>query len=387
MGENAKRSSFLVFGAPAIGPEEADAARDVIMSGWIGTGPKSKLFEDRFGAYIGREHAVAVNSCTAALFLSLHALKLGPGDEVITTPLTFAATANVIEHVGARPVFVDVDAVTGLIDPGAVRNAVTRRTRAVLPVHLYGRPCAMDELTAICEQRGLALIEDCAHAIETEWRGRHAGTFGKAGCYSFYVTKNLTTVEGGMLLTDDASFAARVKRLALHGMSADAWARYSDKGYNHYQVVEPGYKFNMTDLQAAIGMVQLEKLGAMFAKRQALWRCYDERLRDLPLILPPPPELGTVHARHLYAVLVDEARCGVSRDRMISELHARNIGSGVHFVGQHLQPYYRDKYRLRPEQFPQATRHSLQTLSLPLSARVSERDVDDVVDAVRDVIR
>src|SRR3954469_2004892 len=331
----ARRSSFLVFGAPAVGTEEADAVRDVILGGWMGTGPRTKLFEDRFRAYVGREHAVAVNSCTAALFLSLHALDLQPGDEVITTPLTFAASANVIEHVGARPVFVDVDPATGLIDPDRVRAAVTRRTRVLLPVHLYGRACAMPALVEICERHGLTLIEDCAHAIETTCDARRAGTFGKVGCYSFYVTKNLTTVEGGMLLTDDGDFAARLKRLALHGMSADAWARFSDQGYRHYQVVEPGYKFNMTDMQAAIGLVQLDKVPAMFARREALWRYYDEKLRDLPLGLPAPVEDGSVHARHLYTVLVDEARCGVTRDRLMAELHQRNIGTGVHYIGLH----------------------------------------------------
>lgn len=375
----AKRSSFLVFGSPAVGEEEIAAVRDVMLSGWMGTGPKSKQFEEEFRAYVGREHAVAVNSCTAALFLSLHALALSPEDEVITTPLTFAATANVIEHVGARPVFVDVDPKTGLIDPERVAAAITKRTRAVLPVHLYGRACEMDDILALCQKHGLALVEDCAHAIETTHHGRRAGTYGNVSCYSFYVTKNLTTVEGGMLLTDDAELAKRLKRLALHGMTADAWSRFSDQGYKHYQVVEPGYKFNMTDMQAAMGLVQMKKLGGMLERREVLWRYYDEKLRSLPFELPPPTEPGSVHARHLYTILVDPARAGISRDKMLTELNARNIGSGVHYMGQHLQPYYRDKYGLTPEQFPHATRHSLQTLSLPLSAKLGESDLDDVV--------
>jgi dTDP-4-amino-4,6-dideoxygalactose transaminase len=378
----AKRPSFLVFGSPAIGEDEINAVRDVMLSGWMGTGPKSKQFEEEFRAYVGREHAVAVNSCTAALFLSLHALALSPEDEVITTPLTFAATANVIEHVGARPVFVDVDPTTGLIDPERVKAAITPRTRALLPVHLYGRACEMDALKALCDEHGLALVEDCAHAIETTYRGRRTGTFGNVSCYSFYVTKNLTTVEGGMLLTDDAELAKRLKRLALHGMSADAWSRFSDEGYKHYQVVEPGYKFNMTDMQAVMGLVQMKKLGSMLERREELWRYYDAKLASLPVVLPPPAEPGSVHARHLYTILVDPKRAGITRDKMLTELNARNIGSGVHYMGQHLQPYYRDKYRLTPEHFPEATRHSLQTLSLPLSAKLTESDLDDVVAAL-----
>lgn len=381
-----KRAAYLVFGAPAVGVDEAEAMREVVLSGWMGTGPKTKLFEERFGAYVGRRYAVGVNSCTAALFLSLHALDLKPGDEVITTPLTFAATVNVIEHVGARPVFVDVLPDTGLIDPDALRAAVTPRTRAVLPVHLYGRACAMSDISALCERHGLALVEDCAHAIESTYRGRRAGTFGKAACYSFYVTKNITTVEGGMLLTDDAEFAARVKRLALHGMSADAWARFSDKGYKHYQVVEPGFKFNMTDMQSAMGLVQFDKIESFLERREVLWKRYQQALAELPLVLPPLPEPDSVHARHLFTVLADPERCGMTRDELVSALHDRNIGTGVHYVGQHLQPYYREKYRLRPEDFPNATRHSLQTLSLPLSPKVTDRDVDDVVSALKDAL-
>jgi dTDP-4-amino-4,6-dideoxygalactose transaminase len=380
-----KRDSFLVFGSPSVGAEEADAVRDVILSGWMGTGPKAALFEEQFKAYVGRAHAVSVSSCTAAMFLGLHALNLNPGDEILTTPLTFAATVNVIEHVGARPVFVDVEPGTGLMDVAHIAAAITPQTRAILPVHLYGRACDMTGLASIADAHGIPVIEDCAHSIETTWNRRNVGTFGRLACYSFHATKNLTTVEGGMLLTDDGDLAARLKRLAFHGLSADTWTRFRDRGRGHYEVLEPGYKANMTDTQAAMGLVQLSKLEAMLARRDALWQRYDARLRDLPLVLPPPVAPGSRHARHLYTVLVDPARTALSRDRVLEELHARNIGAGVHFVGQHLQPYYRDRYGLRPDDFPEATRHSERTLSLPLSARLTEADVDDVVSALTDI--
>jgi len=262
---------FLVFGAPAIGDEEIAEVVSSLKSGWLGTGPKVARFEADFAAYERAPHAVAVSSCTAALHLSMLGLGLEPGDEVVTTALTFAATINAIIHAGATPVLADVDPVSMNIDPYAVRRAITPRTRAVLPVHFAGRACAMDELLAICAEHGLALIEDCAHAIETEYHGRHAGTFGSFGCFSFYVTKNVVTGEGGMVLAAREEDAARIKVLALHGMSKDAWKRFSDEGYRHYYVTECGYKYNMTDIQAALGIHQLARIEVNWARRRHIW--------------------------------------------------------------------------------------------------------------------
>ena len=262
------RDDFLVFGAPAIGDEEIAEVVASLRSGWLGTGPKVARFEADFAAYEDAPHAVAVSSCTAALHLSMLALEVQPGDEVITTALTFAATVNAIIHAGATPVLVDVDPATMNLDPAAAAADVGERTRAILPVHFAGRPCDMDALAKLRDDRGLALIEDCAHAIETEYHGRHAGTFGDFGCFSFYVTKNVVTGEGGMVLARREEDAARIKVLALHGMSKDAWKRFSDEGYRHYYVTECGYKYNMTDLQAALGIHQLARVERNWERRR-----------------------------------------------------------------------------------------------------------------------
>lgn len=377
---------FLVFGAPLI--DEADIAEvvDSLRSGWLGTGPKVSRFEADFAAYEGARHAVAVSSCTAALHLSMLALGLRAGDEVITTALTFAATVNAIIHAGATPVLVDVDPRTMNLDPAAAAAAVGARTRALLPVHFAGRPCAMDEIVTLCEVRGLSLIEDCAHAIETEYHGRHAGTFGDFGCFSFYVTKNVVTGEGGMVLARGEQDAARIKVLALHGLSKDAWKRFSDEGYRHYFVSECGYKYNMTDLQAALGIHQLSRVEVNWLRRRAIWDRYQEELSGLGLGLPAELEADTRHALHLYTVLVDEERCGVSRDDFLEAMTTQGIGVGVHYVAIPEHPYYRERFGWRCEDYPEACRIGRQTVSLPLSPALSDADVDDVVRAVRRVL-
>jgi len=381
------RDTFLVFGAPAIEEAEIDEVVASLRSGWLGTGPKVARFEADFAAYACVPHAVAVSSCTAALHLSMLALGLQPGDEVITTALTFAATVNAIIHVGATPVLADIDAETMNIDPSAVRAAATARTKAVLPVHFAGRPCAMDELLALCDERGLALIEDCAHAIETEYHGRHAGTFGSFGCFSFYVTKNVVTGEGGMVLARREEDAARIKVLALHGMSKDAWKRFSDEGYRHYYVTECGYKYNMTDIQAALGIHQLARVEANWQRREAVWARYQRELAGLGLGLPAEPEPGTRHAYHLYTVMVDKERCGIARDDLLDAMTAENIGVGVHYLSIPEHPFYRERYGWRPEEYPEALLVGRQTVSLPLSPALSDVDVSDVVRAVRRSLR
>ena len=381
------RKDFLVFGSPRI--EEAEIAEVVatLRSGWIGTGPKVKKFEEQVRAYKGVEHAIAVASCTAALHLSMVALDLKPGDEVITTPMTFCATLNAIIHAGGRPVLADCDRTTLNIDPKELARKITKKTRAILPVHFAGRPCEMDELMDVAGKHKLSVIEDCAHAIETEYRGKKAGTFGSFGALSFYVTKNITTAEGGMVLTNDAELADKIKILALHGMSKDAWKRFSDKGYKHYEVLHPGFKYNMTDMQAALGIHQMPRIDEYWNRRQEIWRRYDEAFAGLPFITPAPPAPNTRHGYHLYTILVDPERSGKTRDQVLEELTARNIGTGVHYLALHLQPYYRQLLGHKPGDFPNSEFIGDRTLSLPLSAKLTDEDVADVIDAVRAVLR
>src|SRR6516164_6325716 len=315
---------FLIFGAPLICEEEEHEILNSLRTGWLGTGPKVAQFEREFREYKGAPYAVAVNSCTAALHLSLLVAGIGPGDEVITTALTFCATVNTIIHAGAKPVLVDVDPATLNIDPEAVAAKITGRTKAIVPVHFAGRACDMDALVTIAQRHGLTIIEDCAHAVETTYKGKQAGTFGSFGCFSFYVTKNLTTGEGGMILTADEAHADRIKILALHGMSKDAWQRFSDEGYKHYYVVECGYKYNMMDIQAAIGIHQLRRIQKNWERRREIWATYQSELSDLPLILPAPPDEETRHAYHLYTVLVDPQRAGLTRDQFITDVTAEN---------------------------------------------------------------
>jgi dTDP-4-amino-4,6-dideoxygalactose transaminase len=318
--------------------------------------------------------------------LSLLAAGVGPGDEVVTTALTFCATVNAIIHAGALPVLVDVDPVTFNLDVRDLEARLTSRTKAILPVHFAGRPCDMSALVRIAETRGIALIEDCAHAIETLYNGQHAGTFGTFGCFSFYVTKNVTTGEGGMILTADEQKADRLKTLALHGMSKDAWRRFSDAGYTHYYVTECGYKYNMMDIQAAIGLHQLRRVAKNWERRQEIWTRYNQELSGLPLVLPPPPAPGTRHAYHLYTVLVDPSRSAVTRDDFLSAMTGEHIGVGVHYQSIPVHPYYQARFQWRPEDYPHSFRIGQQTVSLPLSAKLRDDDVSDVIRAVRKVL-
>lgn len=381
------REDFLVFGAPAIEDAEIQEVIASMKSGWLGTGPKVARFEDDFGAYKEREHAVAVSSCTAALHLSVLGAGVSPGDEVITTAMTFAATVNSIIHAGATPVLADVDPGTMNIDPEQIEARITPRTRAIIPVHFAGRPCDMEAICGITARHDLSIIEDCAHAIETEYRGEKAGTFGDFGCFSFYVTKNVVTGEGGMVLARSEADAARIKVLALHGMSKDAWRRFGDEGYKHYQVVEAGFKYNMMDLQAAIGIHQLQRVETYWIRRREIWDRYNQAFADLPISLPVDPAPDTRHAYHLYTIQVDEARTGISRDSFLNAMTAHNIGIGVHYLSIPEHPYYQQRYGWKPEDYPNAMRIGRQTVSLPLSAKLTEEDVEDVIEAVRRVLQ
>jgi dTDP-4-amino-4,6-dideoxygalactose transaminase len=377
---------FLIFGAPLICDEEEREILSSLRSGWLGTGPKVAQLEREFRDYKEAPYAVAVNSCTAALHLSMLAAGIGPGDEVITTALTFCATVNTIIHAGARPVLADVDPATFNIDPQDVAAKITSRTKAIVPVHFAGRACDMDALAAIAQQHGLMIIEDCAHALETTYKGRRAGTFGTFGCFSFYVNKNMTTGEGGMILTTVEKHSDRLKILALHGMSKDAWRRFSDDGYKHYYVVECGYKYNMMDIQAAIGIHQLRRIEKNWERRQEIWATYQNEFAGLPVSLPAQPDDGTRHAYHLYTVLIDPERTNLTRDQFIAYMTTENVGVGVHYQSIPVHPYYQERFGWRPEDNPHSFRIGQQTVSLPLSPKLTDRDVADVVRAVYKVL-
>lgn len=377
---------FLVFGSPALEEPEFEEVIATLRSGWLGTGPKTARFESAMAHYKDSDHAIAVNSCTAALHLSLLAANIGPGDEVITTPMTFCATVNAIIHSGALPVLADIDPVSMNINPEELEAKITDRTRAIVPVHFAGRPCSMDRICHVAEKHNLKIIEDCAHAIETEYHGRKAGTFGDFGCLSFYVTKNIVTGEGGMVLCKNQHDAARIKTLGLHGMSKDAWSRFSDSGYKHYFVTDAGFKYNMTDMQASIGIHQLERIESYWKKREAVWQRYNQAFSGLPVTTPSPPEPDTRHAYHLYTLIIDEQRTGIHRDAFLDAMTANNIGVGVHYMGVPEHPFYQEKFGWRPEDYPNATRIGRSTISLPISARLTDDDVHDVITAVTRIL-
>jgi dTDP-4-amino-4,6-dideoxygalactose transaminase len=380
------RESYLVFGSPQLLEPELEEVVATLRSAWIGTGPRVASFEHAFAAYVGSHHAVAVHSCTAALHLAMVTLGLREGDEVIVPALTFAATANAVIHAGGTPILADVDRDTMCLRADEVARKATERTRAVIPVHFAGRPCDMGPLLEVARTRDFEVIEDCAHAIETLYDGRHAGTLGDLGAFSFYVTKNVVTGEGGMLVTPDGARAGHIKTLALHGLSSDAWKRFSDEGFKHYEVVEPGFKYNMMDLQAALGLHQLARVEENLVRREEIWQRYDEAFSDLPAFVPPRPAPGTRHARHLYTLLVDVDRLTVGRDELLTALHRQNIGTGVHYRALHLHLYYRDTFGYARGDFPSAEWISDRTVSLPLSPKLTDEDVEDVVFAVRNTL-
>ena len=381
------RKEFLTFGKPNIGEEEIAEVVDTLRSGWIGTGPKVGIFEDAFKQYIGADFAIAVSSCTAALHLAMLVSGVEEGDEVITSPMTFCATANAIVHTGAKPVFVDVDRNTMNLNPQLLEDAITPQTKAIVPVHFAGRPCDMDAINEISTKHNLVVIEDAAHALESSIGTRKIGTLSDATCFSFYVTKSLVTAEGGMITTNNEEWVDSLKMYALHGMDRDAWKRYSDQGFKHYSVEFPGFKYNMTDIQASIGLHQIKRVESHLKARIEQWKVYDEAFAELTFTKPCIPKFEDTHARHLYTILIDEKRDGMSRDQFQSTLHSLNIGTGIHYTAVHLHPYYAKKWGYRRGDFPEAEYISDRTLSLPLGGHLNLGGLSDVVEAVLDISR
>jgi len=379
------RNDFLVFGSPKIEQPEIDEVVECLKSGWIGTGPRVHKFENDFCDYIGSKYALALNSCTAALHLSMLVSGVSLGDEVITTPMTFAATSNAILHTGAKPIFVDIEKDSMNIDPNLIENAITPKTKAILPVHFAGRPCKMDHIMEIAQKNNLLVIEDAAHAIEAEYKDKKIGNIGDMTCFSFYVTKNLVTGEGGMITTNNEEWSQKIKVFGLHGMSKDAWKRFGDESYKHYQVVAPGFKYNMMDIQASLGIHQLERIGKNFERRKEIWNIYNKAFEDLPFDIPFE-EKDTVHARHLYTLLLDIEKLKTSRDEFMSALRRENIGTGVHYISLHLQTYYKETFGFKKDDFPNSAYISERTVSIPFSAKLTEKDVQDVIDAIAKVI-
>jgi dTDP-4-amino-4,6-dideoxygalactose transaminase len=379
------RQEFLLFSPPAVGQEEIDEVVDTLRSGWITTGPKTHRFETAFRDRVEAPSALALNSCTAGLHLGLLALGVRPGDEVITTPMTFCACANVIEHIGATPRLVDVEPDTLNLDPLAVEAALTPRTRAIMPVHYAGHPADLDPIYDIACHRGLGVIEDAAHALPARYKGRPIGSGKNPVSFSFYATKNLTTGEGGML-TGAPELLARARTLGLHGMSRDAWKRYGPGGSWFYQVGEPGFKYNMTDIQAAMGLAQLRKLNRFQQRRREVVEFYNGAFGDVDALEIPVERPDVEHAWHLYVLRLRPEALRISRDRFIEELTERKIGTSVHFIPIHLHPFYQQKYGLLPAAFPVAFDSYQRMLSLPLHPLLSDQDVSDVVAAVLDVV-
>lgn len=384
------RDSFLVFGQPLIGNEEIEEVLDSLRKAWLGTGPKVHQFEKDFAEYKGIPYAAALNSCTAALHLSCLALNLERGDEIITTAMTFCSSVNAIIHSGATPVLADIDPLTANIDPQEIEKRITPKTKAIMVVHYAGRMCEMDEIMAIAKKYNLRVIEDCAHAIESTYKEKPAGSFGDLGCFSFYATKNVVTGEGGMVLGKDKSLIDRIKIMGLHGMSADAWARFSDAGYKHYQVVDHGFKYNMMDLQAALGIHQLKRVEDSWQIRRKIWRQYMDAFSEpgFPsgLELPAPLSDESRHACHLFTIGIDEKTAGISRDSFLSALTANKIGAGVHYLAIPEHPYYQESFGWKPEEWPNAVAYGRKTVSLPISPKLSEEDVMDVIKAVRNIL-
>lgn len=377
------RESFLPFALPDCGDEEIREVAAAIRSGWITSGPRVREFETEFARKVGALHAVAVNSCTAALHLALEACGVERGDEVITTPYTFAATAEVIRYFDATPVFVDVQPDTLNIDPDRVDRAITPRTRAIIPVHFGGLPVDMSALLSIAQQHGLAIVEDAAHAFPASYSGRPIGSLGDFTCFSFYANKSITTAEGGMICTDNEARAERCRIMSLHGISRNAWSRYTEQGSWAYDIMAPGFKYNMTDVAAAMGVVQLRKADRMWRRRRQISRAYNDAFSQNPCLQTPADHDGCQHAWHLYPLRLRLDALRIGRDEFAEELRARRIGISVHYIPLQVHPYYRKTYRFDPEDFPVSFEEFGREISLPIYSRMTDEDVRDVIEAVQ----
>jgi dTDP-4-amino-4,6-dideoxygalactose transaminase len=380
------RAEFLPFHVPSIGAEEIGAVVDVLKSGWLTTGSKAKEFEQQFARFVGARHAVAVNSATAALHLGLAAAGVKEGDEVIVPTMTFAATAEVVLYLGAMPVLVDCRPDTLNIDPAALEAALTPRTKAIVPVHFAGQPCDMESILSLARAHGLKIVEDAAHALPARDRGRMVGSIGDVTCFSFYATKTITTGEGGMATTDNPEWAEKMRTLSLHGISHDAWNRYSAEGSWFYEVTGVGYKYNLTDIAASLGLEQLKKAHAFATVRRHIAQAYTAAFADLAEIRTPVCEPGKQHAWHLYVIQLDLDRLSVDRREFVEELRQHNIGASVHFIPLHLHPFYRDTFGYKPQDFANAAAAYQRIVSLPIYPNMTAADVDDVIAAVRHIV-
>lgn len=385
-GKRSTRSTFLPFALPHITQAEIDEVVDTLRSGWLTTGPKTKRFEREFAERVGAPYALAVNSATAAMHLALDAIGLQPGDEVIVPVYTFTATAEVVVYFRAKPILVDVDPITCNIDPAQIEEHITSRTRAIMVVHIAGLPAEMDAIHAIAKAYNLPVIEDAAHAFPAKYRGRMIGTMSDFTAFSFYVTKTLATGEGGMLTTSNPEYAERIAIMTLHGISRDAWKRYSAEGSWYYEVLQAGYKYNMTDIAAAIGLHQLARSHWLLERRRAIAQRYTEAFSRWPELETPPNPAHVEHAWHLYMLRLRPEQLTITRDEFIQALTKANIGSSVHFIPLHLHPFYRDTYRLVAEDFPAALHAYRRAVSLPLYPGMTDEDVEDVIAAVEQII-
>ncbi|MDI6751578.1 MAG: DegT/DnrJ/EryC1/StrS family aminotransferase [bacterium] len=377
---------YLLFHQPWLGKEEEREIVDTLRSGWITTGPKTKKFEQEFARYTKAKYALGLNSCTAALHLSLIAAGVKEGDEVITTPITFASTANVIIHQGAKPVFVDVEPDTLNIDPERIEERITKKTKAIIPVHFAGYPADMDRIIEIAQRHNLVVIEDAAHSIEAEYKGKKIGSIGDMTCFSFYATKNITTGEGGMLTTNNREWAEKISMLSLHGISRDAWKRYGKDGYKHWDIIYPGYKYNMFDLQAALGLAQLKKIEEFWQTRKKYTQIYREAFEDIPQIQVLSERGDIRHSYHLFVIIVKTEELRADRDTIMNEIQREGVGIGIHFRAVHLHPYYRETFGFKKGMLPNAEYAGERVISLPLYPRMSKEDVQGVISVVKGVI-